>query len=481
MPSLKRWSRIVDAILVLALLVGTGAWASVASAQAPAYSPEALGWVGNMSPAGGSSSTITAGGAFDAFIEVWKDGTTNSPGQGANITCTLHWGQVASFGGGWSNITDTAMSYDGDTGNNDRYKASILPGPGLYEFTAFCTDTTDNSPYWQGSGNGRLTVNAPSGSCTGASVGDNNIYWVGLFHDFFSTTYRLPIGPVTTGQGTVTLKFRTCQNDVGSASIRVWNDRTNAETISPLTFDSNATEPVVGNVSYWKIDLPIPSAATILYYVFKATDGAATAYYRDDDPKFYGGGYGAAEGSQSVAYDNSYQLTVYDPAFDVPAWMKSGVTYQVFPDRFRDGNSGNNPTAGRFSYDQPGGAIVRSNQGDWNYTVCDPRSLYSPSCAGKYGDNFYGGDLRGIIQKIDDGYFDNLGVSVLYLNPIFRAPSNHKYDTADLHGHRPRFRYPGRLPGADEQGRNAWHQGDPGRRVQPHVIRQQVLRPLQPL
>ena len=266
--------------------------------------------------------------------------------------------------------------------------------------------------------------------CAGASVGDNNVYWAGRFHDSFSADFRSPTGPVTTGQGTVTLKFRTCRYDVQSASIRVWDDRTNTQTISALTFDSNGTVSGVGDVTYWKIDLAIPAQATILYYVFSATDGAATAYYRDDDPKFYSGGYGAAEGNQTVAYDNSYQLTVYDPGFAVPAWMQRGVAYQVFPDRFRDGDSANNPAAGRFFYGA-NSAIVRSGQTDWNTTVCDPRSVASPTCADHYSDNFYGGDLAGVIQKINDGYFDNLGVSVLYLNPIFRSPSNHKYDTAD--------------------------------------------------
>jgi glycosidase len=110
--------------------------------------------------------------------------------------------------------------------------------------------------------------------------------------------------------------------------------------------------------------------------------------------------------------------------------MQRGVIYQIFPDRFRDGDAANNPAAGRFSYDQPGGTITRSNQIDWNSAVCDPR-LAATACTGKYGDNFYGGDLAGITEKINQDYFDNLGVSVLYLNPIFRAPSNHKYDTAD--------------------------------------------------
>ncbi|MCB0201207.1 MAG: hypothetical protein KDI03_14155, partial [Anaerolineae bacterium] len=123
---------------------------------------DSLGWVGLMYPTGSSSSIITAGGSFDVYIQVWKGGVTDTPGQGANITCMLYWAQVASFGGTWTNITSTPMSYHGDAGNNDEYKGTISPPAGLYEFTAFCTDTTDNQSLWQGDGNGHLTVNPSS-------------------------------------------------------------------------------------------------------------------------------------------------------------------------------------------------------------------------------------------------------------------------------------------------------------------------------
>ena len=282
-----------------------------------------------------------------------------------------------------------------------------------------------------------FTSYTPASTCAGAATGDNNVYYVGLGHSSFLTQYRSPSGPVTTGQGTITLKFRACQNDVQSVSLRVWNDRTNTESLLPMTFDSNGTDPTLGAVSYWTVSLPIPNSATALYYSFRAVDGTSTAYYSAKAPDaFYGGktnpgGWGEARGTQSTAESNSFQVTVYDPAFDVPAWMQRGVVYQIFPDRFRDGDPANNPTAGRFSYNIAGGAIVRSNQTAWNVTVCDPRGVQTPSCPDKYGDNFYGGDLKGITQKVQQGYFDNLGVTVLYLNPIFRAPSNHKYDTSD--------------------------------------------------
>lgn len=391
----------------------------------------ALGWVGSMFPAGGSSNTITSGGSFTVYVQVYKAGVTEAPGQGANITCSLHWGTVPYFGGTWSNTTDTPMTFNIQAGNNDEYKGTITPGVGLYEFTAFCTDTTDSTTMYQGAGNGKLVVDAASGACNAAAQGNNDVYYNGLLHDSFSTAYRNPTGPVTASQ-TVTLKFRTCMDDLNATpSIRLWNDRTDTETIASLTFDSHGSDATLGGVTNWKYDLAVGASPTIHYYVFKATDGTAAAFYRDDDPKFYGGGYGLGEANQTTAYNNSYQVTVYDPAFAVPEWMQRGIVYQIFPDRFRDGNSGNNPPAGRFSYNTPGGSIARSNQANWNYTVCDPRNTYAPSCDAKYGDNFYGGDLAGITQKVNEGYFDTLGVTVLYLNPIFRAPSNHKYDTAD--------------------------------------------------
>ncbi len=85
---------------------------------------------------------MTVPASFDVYVSVWKSGVTDGSGQGANISCTLHWATVPYFGGTWSGVTDTAMSYYGDVGNDDRYKVTITPSVGLYEFTAYCTDLT---------------------------------------------------------------------------------------------------------------------------------------------------------------------------------------------------------------------------------------------------------------------------------------------------------------------------------------------------
>lgn len=265
---------------------------------------------------------------------------------------------------------------------------------------------------------------------------DCNIWWGEVLHDTFDSDYRSLVGP-TTPNNTVKLRLRVAQGDINSARVRVWDDRTNTQTYYPMSWDGLFdTDPIT--YDWWYADIAVGSQPTILYYFFELNDDPDNNsgngicdqdFYVDDDVKFYGGGMGA----MSDNYDDSrsFQLTVYDPAFSVPSWMKQGVVYQIYPDRFRDGNASNNPSAPRFFYGDNSGTIYRSNTTTWNTKICDPRNISAPTCSGNYSNNFYGGDLQGITDKINQGYFDNLGVSVLYLNPIFKSPSNHKYDTDD--------------------------------------------------
>jgi glycosidase len=260
-----------------------------------------------------------------------------------------------------------------------------------------------------------------------AAAHDNDIWWNDLGHNSRDPLFRSPGGAVPTGTA-VTLRLRAADGDLTAARVRVWNDRTNVQTFYPMT--KVATGVTLPNdaalYEFWEATLPPSPDPTIYYYRFIAEDGTATAYYEDDAART--GGWGQAFGSSP---DNSWQLTHYDPAFQTPDWVKNAVIYQIFADRFRDGDTANNPTAGDFFY----GAfdtIVRSNTADWNARICDPRSNPASTavCDGKYSQNFYGGDLQGVIDKLD--YLDDLGVTALYLNPIFESPSNHKYDTKDF-------------------------------------------------
>lgn len=112
---------------------------------------------------------------------------------------------------------------------------------------------------------------------------------------------------------------------------------------------------------------------------------------------------------------NKYQLTVYEDNKS-PEWFKEGVLYHIFVDRFNNGNrtgKPSNPKKNSFIYanweDDP--MYIKDENGDiirWD---------------------FYGGNLRGIINKL--GYLKKLGISIIYLSPIFESSSNHKYNTGD--------------------------------------------------
>jgi glycosidase len=111
-----------------------------------------------------------------------------------------------------------------------------------------------------------------------------------------------------------------------------------------------------------------------------------------------------------------YQLTVYSRGYVTPRWLKAGVMYQIFPDRFaRSGNY----RAPRQNKDY----ILREDWGGAPNGKPDEKGIVR-------NNDFFGGNLRGILEKLD--YLEELGVTVIYLNPIFEAYSNHRYDTADF-------------------------------------------------
>ena len=119
-------------------------------------------------------------------------------------------------------------------------------------------------------------------------------------------------------------------------------------------------------------------------------------------------------GIVSQAFGERFQLTVYDGEFTTPDWLKGGIIYQIFPDRFyNSGIQKNNVPNDRF--------ICK----DWNK---QPEYRQNNGCC-SLGNDYYGGDLKGIEEKLP--YLKELGVTCIYLNPIFEAHSNHRYNTAN--------------------------------------------------
>lgn len=113
--------------------------------------------------------------------------------------------------------------------------------------------------------------------------------------------------------------------------------------------------------------------------------------------------------------DHSMQITVYNPLFAEAQWFSGGIIYQIFPDRFCRTSLPETPYRKRIhqSWDEP----------PYFLPDTDPKTGRE-----LWNNDFYGGNLKGIISKLD--YIKSLGVSVIYINPIFEAFSNHRYDTA---------------------------------------------------
>jgi glycosidase len=252
-----------------------------------------------------------------------------------------------------------------------------------------------------------------------AKRGDGKIGLAGLRFDSRDAAYRSPVGAVPAGTP-VRLRLRTYANDVSSVRLRLYDVDTAHESFLPLRRLSAAARCGKRKCELWQLTLPNAQPAT-LWYRFVIRDGRRTAYYEDDTA--------ALDGGLGDAYlasgDRSWALTVYEPGFTTPSWTKSAVVYQIFPDRFRNGNPANDPYTGEPRYDDP--VLAQP----WNALpegYC--RGYSAGGCSQQpRGRDYQGGDLEGVTEEL--GYLQSLGVTAIYLNPIFTARSNHRYDTAD--------------------------------------------------
>jgi glycosidase len=144
----------------------------------------------------------------------------------------------------------------------------------------------------------------------------------------------------------------------------------------------------------------------------------------------------------------------------VPQWAKSAVWYQIFPDRFRNGDPSNDPTvadiAGADPMEPPKQWRVHPWGSDWYQLQDYEKANGEPELWKHMQRRRYGGDIQGIIDKLD--YLKDLGINAIYLNPVFDSPSHHKYDGASYHHIDPNF-------GPDPEGDRAMmakeNPGDP--------------------
>jgi glycosidase len=375
------------------------------------------------------------------YVTYFKDGyrefrTANGSGGWSGQTAFS-----GSYASGAGNVREIGIPWNDITGGGGRPASFLffgyLTSPGGFVYGqvpqdnsgAFIGTSATYSHYYT------VTSTADGASTKPFSINStsstSDIHFLGLRHDTFDSYYRSPFGAVPAGTN-VTLRFRTDHFDVDGVSVRVYNynpatDTTVGPIDHPMTFLENRVE---NSVLYdiWTVTLTTPASPAIFYYKFRITDALDVAYYSDaysdDNDNLNMGGEGAANDNEPFP---AFQLTIYDPAFQTPEWLHDANVYQIFPDRFRNGDTTNDYCRNGCTPSDP---VFYGNQSPiahtiWNEAIGDPRQ--PGPFFNEYGTQFFGGDLKGIENKLD--YLQSLGVDTLYLNPIFKARSNHRYDT----------------------------------------------------
>lgn len=225
-----------------------------------------------------------------------------------------------------------------------------------------------------------------------------------MLHDSSQDLFRDPVGAVSTGTS-VTIRFRARLENVSSVYLCLYRKDFREEHVMRHTGD------------YWEVNIKAPAVPDVYWYYFTVNIGGKICYY---------GAQGSRTGGIGCVYSDhppSYQMTVYHAGFDVPEWFQKSVMYQIFPDRFR--RSADQTAKKGIEYHHSKGRKILYHE-KW-----EEKPLFGPLPGEKdYNPcDYFGGTLKGIEESLE--YLKSLGVNLVYLNPVFEAASNHRYNTAD--------------------------------------------------
>lgn len=224
-----------------------------------------------------------------------------------------------------------------------------------------------------------------------------------IIHDSSLSEFRSPLGALRTSEGAI-LRLYVEDEKLENVRIRFY--------VNDVAQDY---EMQYRN-GYYSYCFKAPPSPVVVWYCFVFERGGETLFYC---PKI---GQTQLEGEVTID-PRCYQLTVFANEFNTPSKFRNGRMYQIFPDRFADGDP-DQFKKGVYYHMKMNRTVVMHK--DFNdpilYTPLDGEEYYSPC-------DFYGGNLRGIINALPD--FANMAINIIYLNPIFEAASNHRYNTAD--------------------------------------------------
>ncbi len=215
--------------------------------------------------------------------------------------------------------------------------------------------------------------------------------------DCFDTSYKHPFGAIRRGQPSIfNVRIPKEFQVSGSLTLVMFRPGYKERFIELVLQDESGSDNIFTGVF-------TPNNVGVHQYYFTGVINGRRRYI-----KRTGANIGVFEGEEL------FQLTVFDENLYTPSFVRGGIMYQIFPDRFaKSGEQHENVPADR---------VIRD---DWYGTP-----YYRPDEKGIVRNNdFFGGDLKGIIQKLP--YIKSLGTTIIYLNPIFESQENHRYSTSN--------------------------------------------------
>ncbi|ABO49988.1 alpha amylase, catalytic region [Desulforamulus reducens MI-1] len=228
---------------------------------------------------------------------------------------------------------------------------------------------------------------------------------VWIYHNSHEVYYRNPFGAVSCDERVILSLTIEIEEEAHSIFLRLWKHGREEEKIPMRLREGH------GNKKTYQVEINVPSVQGLLWYYFIIGIKDKTYYYGNNYDQL--GGIGEIYEHEPP----SYQITVYKRNLVTPNWFKDAVMYQIFVDRFCNGYEA--------------GQVLNPKEHCIIYPHWDATPQYGkcPETGKTVCYDFFGGNLLGVIKKLP--YLKELGIRVIYFNPIFEAASNHKYDTGD--------------------------------------------------